>query len=156
MLDLFSRNETISEVPTSSLKFFLLPVLLGDLNAKLVDNNDRLELIKIVQAYYLDFLQRVKDYEIVDDLAVPKPMEHQEEKPAPRGPPDLSLMNKERDEKICRYKERKTLENRLRQLKIAVDNPSCDDDVMRDFYLNTIKRFALTSLDELESLKQVK
>ena len=89
VLDLFSRNERISEVPTSTLKFFLLPVLLGDLNSKLVDNNDRLELIKIVEAYYRDFLQRVKDYEIVEDLSVPKPMsdDDDEEKPAPSGPP---------------------------------------------------------------------
>jgi hypothetical protein len=89
VLDLFSRNERISEVPTSTLKFFLLPVLLGDLNSKLVDNNDRLELIKIVEAYYRDFLQRVKDYEIVEDLRLPKPMceDDDEEKPVPSGPP---------------------------------------------------------------------
>lgn len=89
VLDLFSRNERISEVPTSTLKFFLLPVLLGDLNSKLVDNNDRLELIKIVEAYYRDFLQRAKDYDIVNDLCVPKPMsdDDDEEKPVPSGPP---------------------------------------------------------------------
>lgn len=156
VLDLFSRNERISEVPTSTLKFFLLPVLLGDLNSKLVDNNDRLELIKIVEAYYRDFLQRAKDYDIVNDLCVPKPMsdDDDEEKPVPSGPPDLATMNRERDAKIHRYKERKSLEDRLKKLKVAVDNPSCDDEVMREFYLNTIKRFVFTSLDELESFKQ--
>ena len=70
------------------------------------------------------------------------------------GLSDLALMNRERDVKICRFKERKSLETRLKQLKIAVENPSCDDDVMREFYLNTIKRFVLTTLDELESMKQ--
>ena len=34
-LDLFSRNESIEEVSTQSVKFFLLPFLLGNLNAKL-------------------------------------------------------------------------------------------------------------------------
>jgi len=63
-------------------------------------------------------------------------------------------MNRERDAKIHRYKERKSLEDRLKKLKVAVDNPSCDDEVMREFYLNTIKRFVFTSLDELESFKQ--
>jgi TAP42-like family len=40
-LDVFSRNETVSEVSSSSLKFFLLPVILGDLNGKLVEGHDR-------------------------------------------------------------------------------------------------------------------
>ena len=88
-LDLFSRNETVSEVATASLKYFLLPVILGDLNGKLVEGHDRSELLEIVETYYIDFLQRVKDYEIVDDLKVPKRMsgEEQEPKPASRGPP---------------------------------------------------------------------
>ena len=30
ILDLFSRNEHVRDIPTESLKFFLLPVLLGN------------------------------------------------------------------------------------------------------------------------------
>ena len=45
-LDLFSRNEDVSEVSTQSVKFFLLPFLLGNLNAKLSKEVDqRLEVI---------------------------------------------------------------------------------------------------------------
>ena len=67
---------------------------------------------------------------------------------------DLGMMNREREAKIQRYKEKKMLEGKLKELKAAVDHPSCDDDVARDFYLSTIKKFVLTSLDELESIKQ--
>ena len=67
---------------------------------------------------------------------------------------DLALMNRERDAKIRRFKERKSLETRLKQLRVAVENPNCDEDAMREFYLNTIQRFVLTSIDELESMKQ--
>ena len=93
-LDLFSRNETVSEVPTSTLKYFLLPVILGDLNSKLVDNNERAEQLRIVEAYYIDFLQRIKDYDIVEDFKVPKPMveQEQEEKPVVRGPPGMCII----------------------------------------------------------------
>ena len=63
LLDLFSRNETVSEVPTEHLKFFLLPLLLGNFNAKLAEQ-DRLEIITIVETYFKDFLRRIKDYEI--------------------------------------------------------------------------------------------
>merc|ERR1711973_936363 len=65
-LDLFSRNESIEEVSTQSVKFFLLPFLLGNLNAKFSnDLEQRLEVIRVVQTYYMDFLRRVKDYGIV-------------------------------------------------------------------------------------------
>ena len=64
------------------------------------------------------------------------------------------MMNREREAKVQRYKEKKMLEGKLKELKAAVDHPSCDDDVARDFYLSTIKKFVLTSLDELESIKQ--
>ncbi len=40
-------------------------------------------------------------------------------------------------------------------MKAAVDHPSCDDDVVREFYISTIKKFVYTALDELESMKQV-
>ena len=63
-------------------------------------------------------------------------------------------MNHEREGKIQRYKEKKALEAKLKELKSSVDHPSCDDDVARDFYLSTIRKFALTALDEMESLKQ--
>ena len=68
--------------------------------------------------------------------------------------PDLGMMNRERETKLQRYKEKKMLEGKLKELKAAVDHPSCDDDVARDFYLSTIKKFVLSSLDEVESLKQ--
>ena len=57
LLDLFSRNETVSEIPTEHLKYFLLPAVLGNLHSKLVDQ-DRLEIIKIIEAYYIDYLSR--------------------------------------------------------------------------------------------------
>ena len=47
-LDLFSRNESIEEVSTQSVKFFLLPFLLGNLNAKL--SND-LEQVWSISTY---------------------------------------------------------------------------------------------------------
>ena len=65
VLDIFSRNETVSEVQTAHLKFFLLPVLLGNMNSKLSGaDHDRLETIKIVETYFEDFLSRIKDYGI--------------------------------------------------------------------------------------------
>ena len=57
VLDIFSRNETVSEVPTEHLKFFLLPMLLGELNSykKLKKNKLVLKVIFLLynQSTYL-------------------------------------------------------------------------------------------------------
>ena len=67
LLDLFSRNETVSEVPTEHLKYFLLPAILGSLNSKLFDQ-DRMEMIKIIETYYIDFLDRIRGNYIDDKV----------------------------------------------------------------------------------------
>ena len=55
-------------------------MLLGDLNSKLTDQ-DRLEVITIVESYYIDFLSRVQDYGIAN---VPN-LKKKEEKPVPKS-----------------------------------------------------------------------
>jgi hypothetical protein len=52
---------------------------------------------------------------------------------------DLGAMNREREAKLQRYKEKKALESQLKELKAAVDHPSCDDDVVRKFYMATVQ-----------------
>lgn len=49
-------------------------------------------------------------------------------------------MNHERDEKIRRYKESKALEESLNELKLAIDRPSCDEDILRDYYIKMIRK----------------
>lgn len=154
VLDIFSRNETVSEVDTSHLKFFLLPVLLGDLNSKVIEQ-DRLEVIKIVEAYYFDFLTRIKDYGIANVPNLQKKDGDSEEKPQ-NPKPNLAKMNREREDKIRRYKESKEIETRLKQLKTAVDNPSCDDEVLREYYLKLIRKFVFLAMDEITSFETEK
>ena len=65
--------------------------------------------------------------------------EKTESKPDPKK--DLARMNQERDEKIRRYKESKAIEESLNELKLAIDRPSCDEDVLRDYYIKMIKKW---------------
>jgi len=156
ILDLFSRNENYAELPTESLKYFLLPVLLGDLNNKLTEN-ERGDVVENVQIYYIDFLQRCKDYGLVELGKIPKIVTvksdlSEDVEDVPRMP-DLSKMNLERSEKMARYKQNKQLEGDIRELQIVLAGPSRDDDVLREYYLKLIQRFVNISLDELNSLE---
>ena len=77
-LGLFSKNENVEEVATNDLKFFLLPVLLGDLNLKL-NSEDRMSILNVAEVYFKDFLQRCKEYAVTEDI--PDFNEVKEEKP---------------------------------------------------------------------------
>ena len=154
VLDIFSRNETVSEVPSEHLKFFLLPVLLGNLNVKLTDQ-DRLEVIKIVETYYHDFLSRVRDYSIASVPNLKKKDEDSSPKNANQNP-NLAKMNREREEKIRRYKETKEIEASLKALKLVIEKPSCDEGVTREYYLKLIRKFVYFAIDEITSFETEK
>lgn len=168
VLDIFSRNENVSDISTETLKFFLLPVLLGDLNAKLTEDMDRrLEMIKVIETYYTDFLTRVKDYGVVEDLKIPKIIiidngdkENDSESNAQtQTRPDLAKMNKGREEKIKMYKEKKQLELDLKELKTSVIDKKMehrDEEAVREYYLKLIRSFVLATLEEIASYEMEK
>lgn len=154
-MGLFSSNESVEEVATSDLKFFLLPVLLGDLSLKL-NSEDRLNILNVAEVYFKDFLQRCKEYTVggvdipdVGDLDV-------EEVPRHPGPMGFEEMARQREEKIRKFREAKDLESKLLELKNALENPSSDETVARDYYLLLIKKFIFSSIEELKSIAQEK
>jgi len=159
LINIFSRNENYKEVATEHLKYFLLPVLLGDMNARLT-GTDRSELVEACQIYYIDFLQRAQDYEFTD-IRVPelKPVKGESEggggnPPGGRpGPPDLAKMNREREAKMTRFREKKELESEIKSLKSLINPGTRDEDLERKLYLNMIRRFVHIAQDELESLR---
>ena len=156
LLDIFSRNEHHKELPGEHLKYFLLPVLLGDLTTRLVEG-ERSEAVENAQVYYVDFLQRCTDYSIVELASVPRVTyvkeEGEEEKEnVISGKPDLAKMNAERSGKMARFKETKQLKEDLRLLQESLAKGR-DEEVVRQFHIKLIKKFVNSSLDEMASLK---
>ena len=64
-LGVFSRNETVEDLATSSIKFILLPVLLGYFSVKRTDV-ERLEVLRLANVYFRDFMTRCRQYEFTD------------------------------------------------------------------------------------------
>ena len=48
-------------------RYFLLPVLLGDLTLQV--NEDRLDVLHKARVYFVDYLQRCKSYSITTDVS---------------------------------------------------------------------------------------
>ncbi|XP_068219382.1 immunoglobulin-binding protein 1 isoform X2 [Palaemon carinicauda] len=168
-LGVFSGNESVDDLPTTSIKFLLLPVLLGTFSIKRTDI-DRLEVLRLADIYFRDFMTRCLQYEITD-VEVPKKPDCDDEDGAEkkkdsktsqapkRGMPtplELQKMAKEREEKIRRFKEKKATGDRLIELKKVLKNPSCDEDVKRKYYITLVKKFIFDSLEELESIAMEK
>jgi len=160
LLNIFSRNESYKEVDTEHLKYFMLPVLLGDMNTRL-SGTERPEIVEASQIYYIDFLQRIQDYEFAE-MKIPelKPvkLEGGGSGPPPGPPeiparPDLAQMNRERDAKMARFRERKELEGEITNMKNLLNPGTRDEDLERKLYINMIKRFVHIAKDELESLQ---
>ena len=131
----------------------------GNLNAKLADETDRrMQMILVIETYYLDFLNRVKDYSVMTNIEVPSiNLSENDENNAVSAmsnpsKPDLAKMNRERDDKIKRYKEKKELDAQLKELKVLVidvDKDHRDEELVRKYYMNLIHSFVLSTLDEI-------
>lgn len=157
---IFSSNEDIEEVATKNIKYFLLPALLGTLSMKLCVE-DRFSVIQTAEVYFRDFLKRCTNYAVVD-IEIPDSKEerssessefvHQQSRTS-----DLATMARERNAKLQRYREQKTLESQLEELKRSMCNMSIvDEELERKYYLTLIKNFANQAVDELNSIEMEK
>lgn len=50
-------------------------------------------------------------------------------------------MAKQREEKIARFKKKKSLGEKLDHLKKNIENPNSDEEIMREYYLTMINQF---------------
>lgn len=161
-LDLFSRNEELEEIATADVKYLLLPVLLGALTMKLGNTAKRLEHIQKAQVYYMDFLQRCKDYKIMT-FEFPQTKESEEDRnkssvnpsaPTVSNQSNLLSMASRRQAKIERYNMKKETEAKLKEIKAVIHSGKADDEQTRRFYLLHLQKWINTSLEEIDSINQ--
>lgn len=154
----FSPNESVDEVATNDLKYFLLPSLLGNLTQKL-SVTVRSEVVETADIYFRDFLQRCKDYGITD-IDIPTPMQDVEDDSVQLSrvsTPAQSLMNSARNRatKIQQYNEQRALQSQLKEMKTSLET-QVDDEHKRNYYLTLIKSHVYEALSEVDSLKSEK
>ncbi|XP_025078678.1 immunoglobulin-binding protein 1-like [Pomacea canaliculata] len=157
-LQLFSDNEDIDEVATNEIRYMLLPALFAYLHG-LNTHASRLESVKKAKSHYRDFLKMCKSYKV---SAVYIPVDPEDEEDSTDKSPeasivkskDLQAMAVQRHSKIERYRQRKELETRLKDLSLLVEKETVDEETKREFYLSQVKRWINIALDELDSFTQ--
>ncbi|KAH9631616.1 hypothetical protein HF086_006608 [Spodoptera exigua] len=153
LAQMFSRNEGVEELPTETLRYMLLPALLGTLTLKLC-NQPRIDLVNVAEIYYKDFLQRCKDYGVTD-LEVPSTTESREvEKPQSEQAKIASLVLT-REAKIRRYKQAQELKDQLAVLSKAMES-SADEETKRAYFLKLLENYINQAFEELSSIEQEK
>ncbi|XP_076753489.1 immunoglobulin binding protein Tap42 [Xylocopa sonorina] len=155
IVDMFSRNETLEEVATENLKYFLLPAFLGALATKISSTDDRMHIVNIAEIYFLDFLKRVKAYGFtnieIPEINTERDKEGAVEKVGTNAELITEMVNR-RNAKLQRYKEQKELESRLKILKENVSNPNIDDEIKREYIVALIKFYINLTVEELVSI----
>ncbi|XP_022088421.1 immunoglobulin-binding protein 1-like [Acanthaster planci] len=149
-LNLFSSNEQLEELPTTDIRYLLLPALLGCLSLK-VTEEDRLTVVERSKTYFIDFLRRCRQYGVTEEEIPedPEPRPH-----PPKGRPDLMAMQANREDKIRRYKEAKEMEKRMKALGAHAEMRNKPEDVQREYYVLCLKKWVGTALEELAGIQQ--
>ncbi|XP_037968662.2 immunoglobulin-binding protein 1b [Plutella xylostella] len=155
---MFSTNESLEELPTETLQYLLLPVLLGKLTLKLCAQGlARVEIINVAEIYFRDFLQRCKDYGVTD-VEIPEPTCADPKAPCKPLTEQAKIANmvNSREVKIKRYKEMKEIKEKLEKLRYAMTSINVDDETRREYFTTLLTSHVNESLDELNSIEQEK
>ncbi|XP_037938338.1 immunoglobulin-binding protein 1 [Teleopsis dalmanni] len=147
---MFSPNELIDEVSTESVQYLLLPFYLGKLTLKL-NTHERLEILKVAEVYFNDFLKRCNEYELCDNKNV-EVEKSQVKEISGNSLASLLRAANSRNEKIALYSKKKQLISDIKNLKEMIKIKDVDEEVKREFYLKLIRKSIIDATEEVDSV----
>ncbi|TKX27680.1 hypothetical protein C1H76_0106 [Elsinoe australis] len=150
-VSLFSSNETLDDVSSNDIQYFLLRYNLADLTLKRI-GGDRKAILKHAQASICAFLKQLDSYDMLsksDALLLERLLE---------SPDTFSIVSSsdpsaKRETKIRRFKEEKELKQRLDFLQTK-SAASQDDELSRTLYLQQVNFAVHQAFQTLESIVQ--
>ncbi|KAL3233745.1 Type 2A phosphatase-associated protein 42 [Nakaseomyces bracarensis] len=170
-LALFSSNETVDDIATSSLKFLSIDYYLGILcsrkqatSAQMTNPMDKnkvkiMFLEKSVQLF-MQFLSTLQDNEMLDQTLskridgfentfMPKLDELFSQ---PKHKEDLSGAQLRRLEKIEMHRQNVAVAEQLKNLESKLKSEDEDDELLRKLYLQKLKQLSFEAYDEIEKI----
>lgn len=148
-LGIFSLNETLEDVLTTELKYFVLLYHLGTLYGLRTDENNRSANLKIVLEKYREFLRLCSHYELI-----PKGEWAELEIQIESGTPvKLESPSREsrRDAKIRRYKLERSLQQKIDELSVLKNSAIDNEELDRALALAVIQMAIYSAVQEMES-----
>lgn len=156
MLGLFSENEEVEDLPTSSIPFLLIPCYLAVAHHNtMTEPQNRSVQLGLAKAYYRDFLRRLRSYGFEFERGCSFMEDGQE------GSSDVSRFGLKkftgeelREQKIARFRKQKELKVAMERLRIQHSQNHGDESVLRELYLTVAKYWQEKALEELESIEE--
>nr|XP_036858692.1 immunoglobulin-binding protein 1 isoform X3 [Manis javanica] len=104
-LDLFSQNEDLEEIPSTDLKYLMVPAIQGALAMKQVNPSKRLDNLQCAREHFLNFLTQCQNYHVAE-FKLPKTKNNSAESNTASSSvayPSLVAMASQRQAKIERW-----------------------------------------------------
>ncbi|KAM3724379.1 Serine/threonine-protein phosphatase 4 regulatory subunit [Dirofilaria immitis] len=150
---LFSNNENVDELPTSSLNYLFLPYYLAMVTQNIIVGPERrLSSLDCAKIYLQDFLERLKSYNIID-FNLSGASGDNEGKEAEKSKQDVDL-SKRRELKLRRFQQEKELTELVRNSESELHSNTDDDGLMRELIINRLRLAAMKSVDEMKQIDQ--
>ncbi|CAI4049402.1 hypothetical protein SUVZ_13G1670 [Saccharomyces uvarum] len=168
-LALFSTNETIEDVSTTSIKFLAIDYYLGLLISRRQSNDSIIAQRQSMKLLYLNksvesfvkFLTILQDYKLLDSLISGRLANFKDHyKPQlnelyaqPKNDKDLSGAQLKRQEKIELFQRNKEIGAKLHHLESQLkgDDEDLDhDELSRELYLVRLHQFSLNTFNNIE------
>ncbi|CAI4035507.1 hypothetical protein SMKI_13G1560 [Saccharomyces mikatae IFO 1815] len=168
-LALFSVNETIDDVSTTSIKFLAVDYYLGLLISRRQSNDSNVTQKQSMKLIYLkksiessvNFLTILQDYKILNPLIGEKlgyfkdryEPQLSELYAQPKNDKDLSAAQLKREEKIKLFQRNKEIDAKLHHLESNLKNDDEDhdhDELLRELYLMRLEQFSLNTFNNIE------
>ncbi|GAW79381.1 type 2A phosphatase-associated protein 42 [Plasmodium gonderi] len=150
--DMFSENEEVDDISTKSLKFLLIPYILGILSYETVNMDIRYDRLKDSKLYFNEFISIINIYKIIQ---MNEYLLDKDEK-------EINEMNR-RNIKVKRAKDEKKYQDMYDEItKIKIKkgttqnyNPSIssydtEDEEHREMYLSLIKHKCIQTLNTID------
>lgn len=170
-LALFSSNETVEDIATSSLKFLSLDYYLGllcsrkqatasQLSNPMEKNKVKLMFLEKAVQLFMQFLSTLQDNEILDQSLAKKIdafdntfMPTLDELYAqPKHKEDLSGAQLRRQEKIEMHRRNRAVAEQLKHLESQLKSEDEDDELLRKLHLQKLKQLSYEAYDEIEKI----
>ncbi|WKY00234.1 hypothetical protein Q1695_014802 [Nippostrongylus brasiliensis] len=156
MVGLFSVNEEVEDLPTSSIQFLLIPCYLGVVHHNTVTEPlHRAEQLGLAKIYYRDFLKRLRNYgfEFERDCSF---MEDGQEGVSDESRHGVKKFTGEelRERKIARFRKQKELKAAMAELRSQHEQNNSDESILRQLHLTIVKFWQEKALEELESIEE--
>lgn len=179
-LALFSSNESLDDLTTSSIKFLSIDYYLAlmccrrqtyDKDMDVVSKNKiRIMFLEKAIQLFVQFLISLEDYELLDKSLASKidsfkvtyrptmdELYHLSKGDSSAGDVELTMAYKKRQQKIEFFQRSKQLSATIQTLESKLNGPELDngtdkDELLRELYIENIKQLSYSAFNEIEQI----